>query len=120
MSALASQCAQHCFDERNFADSGEICYAIVILGLVLAQILAQERQDNRPQHLIYVRLDDQVSLYKHHICRPRVLTSTEGHCKNPCLIRILEFCDKWREDKSALTLIFLAAIGATNPNKASN
>ena len=32
-----------------FADSGEMCPSVVILGLVLVLILAQERQDNRPQ-----------------------------------------------------------------------
>ena len=58
MSALASQCAQHCYDERFFADSGEMCYGIVIQGLVL--VLAQERQDNRLQHLIRIGLADQI------------------------------------------------------------
>ena len=29
-------------------------------------------QDNRPQHLIHVLLTDQVSLYNHQSCRPRV------------------------------------------------
>ena len=38
---VASQCAQQCSDERNFADSGEMCFGIVILGLAL--VLAQER-----------------------------------------------------------------------------
>ena len=61
MSALASQCAQHCSDERNFADSGEMCYGIVILGLVLTQV----RQGNRSQHLIHVGLADQVFLNNH-------------------------------------------------------
>ena len=65
MSALASHCAQHCSDERNFADSSEMCSGVAILGLVLALVLAQERQDNRHQHLIHVRLVDQVSLYNH-------------------------------------------------------
>ena len=51
-----------CSDERNFADSGEMCYGIVILGLVLAPVLTQERQGNRLQHLIHVRLADQVFL----------------------------------------------------------
>ena len=36
--------------------------------------------------------------------------------ENQCLIRILKFCEKWGEDQSTLTLIFEAAIGATNPN----
>ena len=40
MDALASQCAQHCSDERNFDDSGAMCSGIVILGLVLAPVLA--------------------------------------------------------------------------------
>ena len=55
---LASQCAQHCSDERNFADSSEACSGNVIVGLVLSLVFTQERQDNRPQHLIYVRLTD--------------------------------------------------------------
>ena len=64
MSALASKSAQHCFDdERNFADSAEMCFGVVILGLVLALVLAQEMQDYRPQHLIHVRITDQVFLY---------------------------------------------------------
>ena len=49
----------------NFADSGKMCSGVVILGLVLALVLAQERQDNRPEHLIHVRFADQVSLYNH-------------------------------------------------------
>ena len=63
----------------KFADSGEMCSGIVIIGLVLALLLAEERQDNRPQHTIDVRLADQVSLYNHQICHPRLLTSPEGH-----------------------------------------
>ena len=78
MSTKVYQYAQHCSDERNFADSGEMCSGIVILGLVLALVLAHEMQDNRPQHLNHVRLTDQVSLYTHQICRPRILTSPEG------------------------------------------
>ena len=102
MSALASQCAQHCSDERNFADSGEMCYGIVILGLVLALVLTQERQGNMPQHLIHVGLADQVFLNNHQICRPQCLTSP-GDVANivhetPCLIPILKFCEKWNED----------------------
>ena len=31
-----------------------------------------KRQDNRHQHLLYVHLTDQVSLYNHQICRPWV------------------------------------------------
>ena len=46
-----------------FADSSEMCSRIVILGLVLSLVFAQERQDNRPQHLIHVQLTDQVSLF---------------------------------------------------------
>ena len=49
MRVLASQCAQHCSDERNFADFGEMYSGVVILGLVLALVLAQEMQDNRPE-----------------------------------------------------------------------
>ena len=52
--ALASQCIQHCSDERNFTDSGEMCSGVVIQGLVHALVLAQDRQDNRPLHLIHV------------------------------------------------------------------
>ena len=81
MSALASQCAPYCSDVRNFAVSADMCYGIVILGLVLALVLAQERQDNRPQHLIHVGLVDQVFLYNHQICRPQCLTSPEGRGK---------------------------------------
>ena len=75
MSPLASQCAQHCSDERNFADSGDMCSGVVDLGLVLAMVLAQEMQDSRPQHFTHVRLAHQVSHYYHQICRPRFLTS---------------------------------------------
>ena len=69
-------------------------YGIVILGLVLALVLAQERQDNRPQHLIYVGLADQVFPYNHQICRPHCLTSP-GDMANivheiPCSNRILK------------------------------
>ena len=59
--------AQHCL----FADSSEVCYSIVILGLVLSLAFAQKRQGNRPQHLIHVQLTDQMSLYNHHSCRIR-------------------------------------------------
>ena len=38
----------------NFADSGKMCSGVVTLGLVLSLVLAQERQDNRPQHFIHV------------------------------------------------------------------
>ena len=85
MSALASQRAQHCSDERNFADSGETCSGVVNLGLDLALVLAQETQDNRPHNLIHVRLADQVSHYNNQICRPWVLTSPEGHGERPCM-----------------------------------
>ena len=67
MSALASQCAQHCSDERNFADSYKMCSGIAILGLVLALVQAQVRQDNRPQHLIRVPLTVQVL----QLCHPQ-------------------------------------------------
>ena len=56
-----------------FADSSEVCSGTVILGLVLSLVLAQNRQDNRPQHLIHVQLTDQMSLYNHQSCRPRFL-----------------------------------------------
>ena len=52
-----------------------MCSGFVILGLVLALVLAQERQDN----LIHVRLADEVSLYNHQICRPWFLTFPKGH-----------------------------------------
>ena len=85
MSALASQCAQHCIDERHFADSGEMCSGVVFIGRVLTLVLAQEMQDNRHQHLIHVRLVDQVSLYIHQMCRLRVLTSPERHGERECM-----------------------------------
>ena len=64
-------------------DSSEVCSGIVILGLVLSLVFAQKRQDNRPQHLIHVQLTDQMSLYNHQGCRPRILTSPspEGPCE---------------------------------------
>ena len=84
MSPLASQSAQHCSDKRNFADSGEMCSGVVILGLVHALVLAQEMQDNRPLNLNHVRLANHVPHYHHRICRPRFLTSPEGHCERYC------------------------------------
>ena len=36
MSADQSMLTTYCSDERNFADSGEMCSGVVILGLVLA------------------------------------------------------------------------------------
>ena len=60
ISSLASQNNQHCSDVGIFANSGEMCSCIV---LARALNLAQERQHNRPQHLIRVRLTDQVSFY---------------------------------------------------------
>ena len=84
MSPLVSPCAQHCSDERNFADSGKMCSGVVILGLILALVLVQESQHNRPQHIIDVRLANQVSHYNHQICRPWFLTSPEGHGKPYC------------------------------------
>ena len=85
MSTMVGQYAQHCSDERNIADSGEMCSGIVILGLVLALVLAQEMQDNRPQHLNHARLTDQVSPYNHQICPPRILTSPEGPGESKCM-----------------------------------
>ena len=67
MRALARQCTQYGLVKRNLADFGEMCSGVVILGLVLALVLAQEKQDN----LIHVRLADQISLYYHQICHPR-------------------------------------------------
>ena len=43
MRTLASQCAQHCYDERNFAVSSEVRSGFVNLGLVLSLAFAQER-----------------------------------------------------------------------------
>ena len=109
LSALASQCAQHCSDD--FADSGEMSSGIVILGLVLALVLAQETQDNRPQHLIHVRLAD----IKFPTITTRYVASSFNISRGlwrtlmheiPCLIGILKFCGKWLEDQSTLTLIF--------------
>ena len=74
MSAQANQCAQHCSDERNFADSGEICSFIVILGLVQAQ----ERQDNWTKRIFPVRLTDQVSSNNQKSVVLCLLTSPEG------------------------------------------
>ena len=76
--SLASKCEQHCYDEIKFADSGEMSSGVVILGLVLALVLAQEMQDNRHQHLIHAY---QIT---HQICRPRFLTSPEGHGERYC------------------------------------
>ena len=76
MRVLTSQCAQHSSDESNFADFGEMCSGVVILGLVLALVLAQEMQDNRPQHLIHVRLVHQVSCYNHPGHGERYCTKT--------------------------------------------
>ena len=69
------------------ADSGEICSGVVLhcVGRVLTLVLAQEMQDNRPQHLIYVQLVDQVSLFNHQLCRPRFLTSPERHGERECM-----------------------------------
>ena len=67
-----SQCAALCSDKINLADYGELCFGIVILELILVPVLAQERQDNRPQDLTHVRLTVQVSTYKHQICRSLV------------------------------------------------
>ena len=73
MDALAGQCAQHCSGERNFDDSGAMCSGIVILGLVLALVLAKERQYSMCQHLVHVPLTDHVSVHNHQICRLRFL-----------------------------------------------
>ena len=76
--------------------------------------------DNRHQQLIHVQLNEQDSLYSLQICGPRFLKSPEGPGLRQCMkTHILNFCEKWREDQSTLALIFKAAIGATNTNKAS-
>ena len=99
---MASQFVQYCSDERKFADSGEMCSVVVILGLVLALVLAQGIQDNMPQHLIHVRLAHQVSHYNHQICRPRKVSRGTWRTFDPNI----EILQKWSEDKSTLTLIF--------------
>ena len=93
MSPLVSQCAQHCSEERNFDDSGEMCSGIVIIGLILALVLAQETEE-RPQHLIHVRLADQVFLYNHQIYRPRFLFLPRDMAKNPSLSEYGNFAKK--------------------------
>ena len=39
--------------------------------------------------------------------------------ENLCLIRKLNFCEKWSEDKSTLSWIYKAEMGATDPDKTS-
>ena len=39
--------------------------------------------------------------------------------ENLCLLRKLNFCEKWSEDQSTLTLVYSAAVGATYRDKAS-
>ena len=58
-----------------FADSSEVCPRP---GVVTD--FCTKRQDNRLQRLTHVHLTDQVSLYNHQICRPRLKTppSPEG------------------------------------------
>ena len=83
MSALASQCAQHCSDEKKSC----WCSGVVILGLVQAWYLhrkCRKMQDNRPQDLIHVRLAHQDSHTNHQICRRLFLTSPEGHGERYC------------------------------------
>ena len=53
-----------------FADSREVFSGIVILGIGTLTGFRTKGQDNRPQYLIHVHLNDQVSLYNHQICRP--------------------------------------------------
>ena len=100
----------------------EVCSGIGMLGLVLSLAFAQERKDNRPQHLIHVRLTDQVSLFTTRSVvqgfKPEGSWRTLMH-ENPCLHRKLIFCEKWREDQPTLTLIYLAAMGATDSDKVS-
>ena len=80
MSALASQCAQNCSDEKNFADSGEMCSGNVPRpGTCTGSGTGKAGQ--RPQHIIHVGLADQVSLYNHQICHIQCLTSPEVHGK---------------------------------------
>ena len=74
MSALTSQCAEHSSDEKNFVVSGKMCSGIVILDLELAQ----ERQDNRHQHLIHVRLTDKVSPLNPPDYHPRFFNISRG------------------------------------------
>ena len=51
------------------ADCSEVCSGIVILGLVLSLVFTQK---SRTTDLNHIHWTDQVSLYKHLICRPRV------------------------------------------------
>ena len=39
--------------------------------------------------------------------------------ENLYLLRKLHLCEKWSEDQSTLTWVYLAVMGATDPNKAS-
>ena len=39
--------------------------------------------------------------------------------ENLCLLRKRIFCEKWSEDQSTLKWIYLAAMGATDPDQAS-
>ena len=109
-----------------FADSSEVCSGIVILGLVVSLVFAQKKQDNRPQHLIHVHWTDQVTLYNHQICRPRFqnISISLGTWRtlmheNLCLLSKLNFCEKWIENLSTLPLVYEAAVGVTDPDKAS-
>ena len=78
-----SMCTTLFLCKKN-ADSGEMCSGVVIIGLVLALVLALEMKNNRPQPLIHGRLPHQVSHYNHQICRPRVLAPPEGHGERYC------------------------------------
>ena len=67
------------------------------LGRVLALVLAQEteeRQDNMPQHLIHVRLADQVSLYNHQNYRPRFFDISHGTWRKPMFYPDIEILRK--------------------------
>ena len=58
---------------------GDMSY--VCVGLVLALVLAQERHDNRPQHLIHVQVTDQVSIYNHQDLSPLVFNISPRICR---------------------------------------
>ena len=99
MSALASQCKQHCSVESIFAGSGYTFSVIVKLG----PVLVKERRDKRHQHLIHVRLTDQVSLYNDQICRRRFFTSAEGpgklKCMEPMFDPYIKILWNWRDEQ---------------------
>ena len=71
------------FDERNDQSMRTTLCLLIQVRCVLALSyrpgivtgFRTKKQDSRPQHLIHVHWTDQVSFYKHLICRPRFKTS---------------------------------------------